>query len=82
MNAIVPSDVRFLEPREMIRDDGRRGIAVAYVKKDLFVIPLEHGMTWAKHPGGGVIITHPWGPPLWCHFEGTTYIRTKLLGVH
>ncbi len=76
MNAITAADVRFLEPRELMRDDGRRGVAVAYVKRDLFVIPLECGMTWAKHPGGGIILTSPWlTRPLWCRFEGTTYVR-------
>jgi hypothetical protein len=38
-------------------------------------------MTWAKHPGGGVILSSPWRPPLWCRFEGTTYIREEM-GVH
>jgi hypothetical protein len=75
---VTAADVRFIEPRELKRADGKRGIAVAYVKRDLFVISLPHDMSWIKHPQAGILLIHPQRRPLWCRFEGTTYVRSEL----
>lgn len=73
-----PLNVRFIEPVELKRADGRRGVATAFVNAELFVIVLRDGETWMKAPAGGILIAHPSEPPMWCRFDGTTYLRSRV----
>jgi hypothetical protein len=73
-----PREVRFIDPVELKRGDGRRGVATAYVDRDLFVISLRDDETWMKAPAGGILIMHPSNPPMWCRFDGTTYLRSQV----
>lgn len=69
---------RFIEPYEIRRGDGKRGIAVALIARELFVITLRDGETWSKHPEHGIIIFHPFLAVTWCRFHGYTYVRSEL----
>jgi len=72
------SAFKFLDPYEIKRGDGKRGVAVALIGEELFAVTLRDGETWAKHPMCGIVIAHPFLCPVWCRFEGYTYIRSAL----
>lgn len=71
-------EIRMLQPREIKRGDGRRGVTFAYIDRDLVVIPLNEGETWMLHGPGGILILHPSRKPMWCRMENGRYVRTRL----
>ncbi len=81
-NVMTPEEARaefvFLNPYEIKGLNGKRGVAVALIGAELFAVTLRDGERWTKHPLAGIVIAHPFLAPVWCRFEGYTYIRSAL----
>lgn len=78
---IIPAsfDVQLLEPQEVKRGDGRRGVTFARLNRELIVIPLAEGETWIKCEFGGLLIIHPQRRPVWCRVgEDGHYLRNQV----
>lgn len=74
MNSI---HVQFLQPHEIKRGDGRRGVTFAKLDRELIVIPLREGEIWMECAFGGLLIIHPLRNPVWCRVtEAGQYLRS------